>query len=111
MSEPRLVASVWVAALVRRAAAEGLFATVLRRGDPVAGAVAVVLRPRSGPVRVLARVAGPEGSRWADALRDADDAALDAWLQRQARYDPDLWVVELLGEDAQRLVVDPRRDD
>lgn len=106
MSGERLVASVWVSALLRRAASEGAFATVLRRGDPVAGAVAVVLRPQAGPSSVLARVAGPDGSRWVEALAGADDAALEQWIARQARYDPDLWVVELLGEDAQRFVVE-----
>lgn len=111
MSAPRLVTSIWVAALLRRAETEGLFAAVLRRGDPVAGAVAVALRARDGAVRVLARVAGPDGSAWAEVLAAADDSSLAAWMERQIRYDPDLWVVELLGEDAQRLVVELPRGD
>lgn len=106
MSGTRLVASVWVAALLRRAAAQGVFATILRRGDPVAGAVALVLRGRAGPWRIFVRVTGAGGAGWA-AVRDAiDDAEVTGWIERQARYDPDLWVVELLGEDAPRLVVE-----
>jgi hypothetical protein len=111
MTEARLVASLWVSALLRRAEAEGMFATVMRRGDPVAGAVAVVLRGRDGPMRILARVADATGSRWATARDALDEAEVTAWVDRQARYDPDLWVVELLGEDAERLVVELPRTD
>jgi hypothetical protein len=114
MSGARLVTSLWVAALLRRAEAGGVFGAVLRRGDPVAGAIAVVLRGRDGSTRILARLAGPDGSRWADALEHAgadSDAVVAQWVARQARYDPDLWVIELLGEDAQRFVVELPRGD
>ncbi len=111
MTGARLASSLWVGALIRSAELTGRFATVLRRGDPVAGAVAVVLRPRAGRLRVLVPVAALDGPQWAEALADADEAALSAWIERQVRYDPDLWVVELLGEDAQRLVVELPRGD
>ena len=41
MTEPRLKTEIRVSAHVRRAQGAGAFATIVRRGDPDAGAVAV----------------------------------------------------------------------
>ena len=54
MSEPRLKAGLWASAALRRAHQLGRSGMVLRRGDPDAGGILVVLRDRAGQVSVLA---------------------------------------------------------
>lgn len=93
-----LIASdVWVAALIRRAELGGAHATVARRGDARAGAVLVkVWNPRERRARVWSEAFGPDGDRlWLEPTESEFEGEIDAWIQRQITYDPDLWVVEI----------------
>lgn len=97
-----LIASdVWVAALIRRAEIEGAFATVARRGDARGGAVMVkAFDTSTRRARLFARATGLDGeARWIQPAASDDEAELDAYVERQVRYDPDLWLVEI--EDRQ----------
>lgn len=101
MSEPRLAAVVWVNALIRRVNATGDFATVLHKGDGVAGSVVLVHR-RGHETRALQRLLGPSGAyEWRAA---ATGDGVDDWVQRQRKYDPDLWVVELDTPNPARFI-------
>jgi hypothetical protein len=46
MAEARLKAEIWVGMALRRGNASGRYGVVLRKGDPDAGGVLVVLRGR-----------------------------------------------------------------
>ncbi|MGI4879810.1 MAG: DUF1491 family protein [Janthinobacterium lividum] len=102
MSEPRLSAGTWTSALLRRVNAAGDFATVVHRGDAVAGSVVLIHRQRSGETRALQRVLGPTGNyAWRTA---ASGESVDSWVARQRGFDPDLWVIELDTPDPARFV-------
>lgn len=101
-AEPRLATGVWVSALLRRANAAGEFSAVLRKGDATAGAVILVARSRDGAVQAFARVSTLARPRWERAAAESD--AVDRYVEKQTRYDEDLWVVELLTEDISQLV-------
>lgn len=105
---PRLATSVWVSALLRRADATGVYGTVLRKGDAEGGALILVHRARDGSATAWSRVAQPDGAAWAIAAQsDAADAQrIDEYLTKQTRYDPDLWIVELVGDEIQQLIVE-----
>jgi len=96
----RLTSELFVSALLRRVAVDGGYGAVLRRGSSEAGAILVVLRGR-GTVALMrpAPQSAYDGARPEDRLFiadiAADDAAIDAAIAREARFDPDLWVVEL----------------
>lgn len=110
MSAPRLVASLWVSALIRRAELGGAFATVARKGDETAGAVLVkIYNPSDRSARLYAEaVAGPQGERrWMQPRPGATEADLDAHAERQARYDPDLWVVEIEDRQGRTFLTEP----
>jgi hypothetical protein len=101
MEEPRLKAGIWVSMAVRMGNASGRYGAVLRRGDPDAGGVIVVLRGREG-LCVLTQMRTNEGAlAWMRATGAApvDQEKADAYVARQVKYDSDLWVLEFESPD------------
>ncbi len=92
-----LPTDLWVQALILRAQREGAFATVLRRGDARAGAVLVkVVNRRADETRLYSEALRADGERvWMEPLETTEEAALDAYADRAASRDPDVWVVEV----------------
>lgn len=105
---PRLASTIKVSALLRRVQAEGGFGAVLARGDAVAGSIAIVTRDR-GETALLVPALGPDGGYEWRAI--AADTAIPAAIERQRRYDPDLWVVELDIPDAARFIAETMGGD
>ncbi|WP_240047530.1 DUF1491 family protein [Sphingomonas panacisoli] len=94
-------------ALVRRANAEGGFATVLAKGDATAGAILIVAQERGKDPRLLERGIGPDGRTALISAGPAGEsqAVTDYWIRRR-RSDPDLWVVEVDIAAAERFVAE-----
>lgn len=99
--DPRLKTALWVQALVRQCDRAARTAVVLRKGDPDSGGVVLVLRAREGLVPLVQAFDGQGRPAWLRALGEApaDEAALDAYVARALRRDPDLWVVEIEAPD------------
>lgn len=97
----RVTSELWVSALMRRVFAGGGFAAILRRGAVEAGAIFIVGRGRSGDVALYgpAPQAGYAEARPEERafmrLAAENDAEIDAKLAREARFDPDFWVLEI----------------
>jgi hypothetical protein len=101
MAEPRLKAGLWVKMALRMGDLGGRSGAVLRKGDPDAGGVLVVLRGRDG-LCVLSQMRTDDGAlAWLRATGAApvDQAAADAHVARQVRFDPDIWVLEFDAPD------------
>jgi hypothetical protein len=101
MSEPRVKAGLWVSMALRMGDRDGRPGMVLRKGDPDAGGVLVVLLGRGGVV-VLSQVRDAGGGvAWMRGTGAApvDQASADAYIARQVRFDPDLWVLEFGAPD------------
>jgi len=103
MIEPRLAAGLLVAALRRRIEAEGGVATVLARGDDVAGAILLLLADRGESKRIVERVWRFEGGHGLDGVGPAEPAEMEDYLARRRRADPDLWAVEIDHPEAHRI--------
>jgi hypothetical protein len=100
----RLKSALWVAAYLRRCQVEGAFAVVRRRGAEEAGAVFVRISRLDGTSDLF----GPAPQSTFDTVRAADrsfspsfakqpapDAAVDAYLAREVKFDSDVWIVEV----------------
>lgn len=101
MTEARVKTGLWVQVALRMGNASGRYGAVLRRGDADAGGVLVVLRGHDG-LGVLSQVRAANGEQaWLRATGpDAvDQEAADAYVARQVRFDPDLWVLEFDSPD------------
>ncbi|MER9405976.1 DUF1491 family protein [Mesorhizobium caraganae] len=98
----RVTTDLWVSALLRRVFGAGGFAAVVKRGATEAGAVFVLSRGRLGEVSLFGPApqtsydsAKPD-DRFFTLLGSGEDASvLDARLEREKKFDPDIWVVEI----------------
>lgn len=101
MSEPRVKAGLWVQMALRLGDGGGRPGVVVRRGDADAGGILVVLRGRAG-LSVLAQVRAADGAAaWmrGTGAEPVDEAAAEAYVARQVRFDPDVWVLEFEAPD------------
>lgn len=102
-AEPRLAAGIWVAAYLARLRLADIPVFVVRRGDDTAGAVLVKVNMLDGRARVMQRsVDLMSGARVWIAAQEGSDGEAEAFIARQAGFDPDLWVIEVedrLGRD------------
>jgi hypothetical protein len=103
----RLKSGVWVSAYVRRCHVEGAFAVVRRRGAEDAGAIFIKVNrlddtadvygpaPQSAFGGVLDDDGAPDRA-FSPAMKTmpAPEAEAEAYLARQIRFDPDLWIIE-----------------
>ena len=100
----RLKTALWVAAYVRRCYGEGIATVVRRRGAEEAGAVFVRISRLDGTSDLF----GPAPQSAFDAAQgtaraftpslatqSAPDAEVEAYLARQKKFDPDIWIVEV----------------
>lgn len=99
--QARLKAGLWVQAALRLGMLADKPGVLVRKGDPDAGGVLVKLYARQGCV-VLTRFQDMEGHlSWLRATGPvpvAEEAA-EAYITRQLRVDPDLWVLEFEAAD------------
>jgi len=110
ISHPMLLSTdIWVGALIRRVELGGGFAVVARKGDPRAGAVLVkVLNRSTGEARLLSEATRGDGERiWMEPAASREEPDLDRYIERAARIDPDVWVVEIEDREGRHFLVEP----
>ena len=109
----RLKTALWVAAYLRRCQVEGVPGVVRRRGAEEAGAVFVRVNHLDGtsdlfgPAPQSAFDAAQGAARaFAPSLaaQSASDAAVEAYLARQVKFDPDVWIVEVEDRAARNFL-------
>ena len=97
----RLKSEIWVAALLRRCAGEGLFGAVIHHGANEAGVVYVYINHLNGTYDLLGPPPGPayneEGERrfMKEFTSPVDWEQANAIVARRRKSDPDLWAVEI----------------
>lgn len=107
----RLRTDIFVSAMLRRVFAKGDFAAVEKKGAEEAGAIFIRQRFRDG----LETLYGPapqsffdeedSGTRLFEIRLDKAEAEnVRELLERERRFDPDLWIVELEADEVAELV-------
>ena len=108
VSEARLPAKLEVSALLRSTESAGGFGMVLKKGEPDAGTILVVLLNNHNLGCVFERMPELDGSRtWTPVKRQdvSNSHDFDSYLQRRVSQDSDLWIVELTIADGERLIL------
>ena len=91
----RLTAEFWVQAYLTRLRLSEIPAFVVRHGNNEAGAVLVKLNTLDGQAKAFTRNFGADGARvWSVLCADVE-RVVDEAIERQKRYDPDIWVIEV----------------
>ncbi|MHA1523939.1 MAG: DUF1491 family protein [Alphaproteobacteria bacterium] len=97
--EARIKSEIWVMAHIRRVFAHGATACVARRGDADAGAIFVRVNRLDGTAQLFAPSwATDEGARrWSqrNAGTPMSEAEVEAITEQAAKFDPDIWVIEI----------------
>jgi hypothetical protein len=109
----RLKSAIWVAAYIRRCHVEGIFAAVRRRGADEAGAIFIKVNRLDGSADLY----GPAPQAAFDEAKPADRAFtaplktqpapepdVEAYLAREMRFDPDIWIVETEDRAGRHLI-------
>ena len=91
-----LKSGFWVRATLRRLNQNGLIAAIVHKGDEDAGAIFITLADRHGKASILRE----DGTSWQrQNFQDSDTASAAMqvydYLERQKKYDPDLWIIEI----------------
>lgn len=108
--EARLKSGIWVKALVRRCDLAAIGVAITARGDADAGAILIKFCDRAGGASVLARARQLDGTLgWLRATgpEPVAESDADAYIDRQRRRDPDLWVVEIESGSTEAVLDDP----
>lgn len=106
MSDARLPAHLEAAGLIRLAESLGGFATVLAKGERDGGTILIAIMCRGGPAQLYERMPGLDGSRSFVATKSQDSGnptEFSEYLDRRRRQDPDLWILEVDIDAAERF--------
>lgn len=98
----RLKSSIFVSALIRKLGNDGAFCSVLNKGAEEAGAI-FICHSKSrdnndfyGPVSQSLLPQEHQYDRYFELLNTAQsDVDISQYIQKQKRFDPDIWVVEI----------------
>jgi hypothetical protein len=93
-----LSTGLWVSAQVRICDRNFIPATIVRHGNDQAGTVLVKINRFDEGVTVFAQASSmndePAWSR-GTGPKPVTEAEADAYIERQVKYDPDVWVLEI----------------
>src|SRR3569833_4431378 len=106
---PRLKAGIFARALMRRADVTGASAFIVRKGAEEAGAVIITVARLDGTCLVLNQARDGKGNLvWARPLGDwGEEPKARTWLDKQIKFDPDLWIVEIEDRKGRAFVDEP----
>ena len=105
----RLPTHVEVAGILRKTSAAGDFAAILRKGDPDRGSLLILVGSRGRHVACLERVLAIDGTYHWQSVGPVDSAGSTAvrdFLARRARFDEDLWAIELDIAEPERFIAE-----
>lgn len=109
----RLKSEIWVKAYLRRCTVGGASGVVVRHGDDDAGAIFIkVVRQDQKAAIFSPAPAGLDHAdldrRWVKGLAGAfvPEQDAQALLEREARFDSDVWIVEIEDRDGRHFLGD-----
>jgi hypothetical protein len=102
VSALRLRTDFWVAALRRRAEADGAYVSIARKGAEEAGVVFVMIDRRDGRFELYGpapqsvfQEGGPADRRFTLVTETASEPEIGERMEQELRFDPDLWLIDI----------------
>ena len=112
MSDSRLPTHLIVSGILRQISSEGGSAVILAKGDRESGTYVLLLRDRSGTVKLVERrPSAGFGFEWQVTQEEPpeNEGKIYEYCQRRSAQDDDLWVIEAQIDDPERFVAQMRR--
>lgn len=104
----KLTTDFWVGAYLTRLRLHEIPAFVVFKGDRTAGSVLVKLNPLDGTASLYQRSFDlMSGERAWVILAEGAESDVDASLEKQRSFDPDLWVIEVEDKQGRHLLDEP----
>ncbi len=102
----RVRSQIRASAFIRRAQAVGAFAAVVRRGDPDAGTLWIVVRQGMSLVRYTEQMALSGAREW---YQDGPFEEIEFQLKanKAVDRDPDLWIIEIEDREGRAFLDGP----
>ncbi len=94
-----------VQALIRHFDRQNISVVVRRSGDDDAGALLIVIDRREKSPSILSEVRNLDGALEWSERRLAEDEDLPEILEKQADFDPDIWIIDIDDPDS-RVTID-----
>ena len=110
LMEPRLKSGLWVKAQVRLCDIRFQGVAVSRRGDPDAGGIVLKLLRNQSQCLLLRRVTTEAGGQsWmiVGGTAEISEEKATAYIEREIKWDRDLWVVEIEDYDESYKLDEP----
>lgn len=106
----RITSSLFVSALLRSTQLAGGFATVLHKGSQEAGAITIALfEPAASRYQLYEPAVDFDGARDERRFRQRENPLspdeLTAMIEREKRFDPDFWLIEIEGCSIEALEI------
>lgn len=103
----RLTTDFWVSALLRKVRGENGFAYLARHGAAEAGAIFITVYNKDGKLALYGPAPqifyqNPSSSderRFITILSGTDERLVAEKLEKEAQFDPDIWIVEIENYD------------
>lgn len=103
----RLPAHLEISSLIKLAESHGGSAMVLSKGERDAGTVLIVTMCRGADAKLFERMPQLDGTRQfiPTKLQDIENPTeFSEYLDRRAHQDPDIWILEVDVDDAERFI-------
>ena len=107
MPDARLPTDLWIQAHLARLSGKGVPVVVLKRGDKNSGIVIITINRIETGVDIFIQQRDLSGNLiWQPALdgRRVQYSEAKAFIKRQAKYDPDIWIVEVEDREDHSLL-------
>lgn len=109
----RVTSSLWVSAHMRRAQIAGAYATLVSKGAEEAGVIFVIVNDLQGEYVLYGPAPQAEygsdytGGRLFERVASSRVwSDIDEYLDKEKRFDPDIWVVEIEDRDGRNFLLD-----
>lgn len=100
-----LKSGFWIRATLRRLNHEGIFSLIVHKGDEDAGSIFIILSDVHNNMVVLQE----HGISWRrhtfeEKTTHCISEQVNTYLDRQKKYDPDLWIIEINVKNCSDLI-------
>lgn len=111
MSDSRLPTHLVVSGLLRQISAEGGMGVILAKGDRDGGTYILLLRDRSGTMKLVERRPRADFAFEWQVTREEPpekEREISEYCDRRHEQDPDLWIIEAQIDDPERFIAELR---